>query len=179
MLIVITGPVGGGKSTVALAVADRLRQTGRTAAVIDLDLVYCMARQVDGYGELDMWAAARHGAAALADAFFADGMCAVIVEGEFFSHDELDALRGRLATAARCRFVTLVVSYETALRHVAGDPSRGMSRDPEFLRRLHAQFEKALPFLEEASLLIQADRPTPSELAETICDATLTESRAP
>jgi adenylylsulfate kinase-like enzyme len=85
MLVVITGPVGGGKSTVALALADRFRESRRTAAVIDLDVVYCMARQGEGFDEANVWNTARHGAAALADAFFAEGMEAVIVEGEFFT----------------------------------------------------------------------------------------------
>ena len=168
MLVVITGPVGGGKSTVSLAVADRFRQSGRMAAVIDLDMVYCMARQAQGYDELSVWTTARHGAAALADAFFADGIDAVIVEGEFFTQAELDVLCDSLATPVELRFVSLVVSYEQALRRVLGDPSRGASRDPEFLKRLHAQFVAALPFLRAASRMVEADRQTPGELAACI-----------
>lgn len=47
LLIVVTGPVGGGKSTVAAA--------HRPTAVIDLDLVYLMARQGEDYGEAATW----------------------------------------------------------------------------------------------------------------------------
>jgi hypothetical protein len=168
MLMIVTGPVGGGKSTTALALAERFRACGQTAAVIDLDIVYCMARQADGFGEMNIWATARHAAAALADAFFADGLHIVIVEGEFFTQDEFDALRGHLTTPVEHRFVTLMVSYEEALRRVAGDPSRGLSRDPHFLRRLHVQFVEALPFLRTSSLAIDADRRSPGELAEAI-----------
>jgi tRNA uridine 5-carbamoylmethylation protein Kti12 len=171
MLVIITGPVGGGKSTVALALADRFRESGRAAAVIDLDLVYCMARQVEGYDELTVWTTARRGAAALADTFFADGIDVVIVEGEFFTQAELDVLCDSLATPVEHRFVSLVVSYEQALRRVSGDPSRGASRDPEFLKRLHSQFVGALPFLRASSLVVEADRQTPGELAAWIKDA--------
>jgi shikimate kinase len=173
MLVVITGPVGGGKSTVALALADRFRESGRTAAVIDLDLVYCMARQVEGFAEPNAWTTARRGAAALADAFFAEGMEVVIVEGEFFNQGELDALRNNLATAVECRFVTLVVSFEQSLARVSGDSSRGASRDPQFLKRLHSQFVEALPFLRASSLLVEADRQTPREIAQLIRDTVL------
>jgi shikimate kinase len=177
MLLVITGPVGGGKSTVALALAERFRAAGRTTAVIDLDVVYGMARQVAGFGEENVWATARHGAAALADAFFAEGMQVVIVEGEFFTQAELSALRDPLTAPVEHRFVTLVVSLAEALRRVAGDPSRGLSRHPQFLARLHAQFTAALPFLRVASLLVDAEQRSPLELALGIC-AVLGQERA-
>ena len=168
MLVILTGPVGGGKSTTALALAERFRARRQMAAVIDLDVVYCMARQVDGFGEMNIWATARHAAAALADAFFRDGLHIVIVEGEFFSQDELDAFCAHLTTPAERHFVTLEVSLEQALHRVAGDPSRGLSRDPHFLAWLHAQFVQALPFLRASSLVVDASQRSPHELAEVI-----------
>jgi hypothetical protein len=171
MLAIVTGPVGGGKSTVALALADRIRAAGRSAAVIDLDLVYCMARQVEGFDEANVWSVARRGAAALADAFLAEGMEVVIVEGEFFNQGELDALRRHLVTPVEHTFVTLLVSYDEALCRVSGDLSRGASRDPQFLRRLHAQFVEALPFLRASSLLVEAGQRTPREIADLMKSA--------
>ena len=44
-LVVITGPVGGGKSTTAVVLASQLRERGLTVAVVDLDDVYLMASQ--------------------------------------------------------------------------------------------------------------------------------------
>ncbi len=167
-LFVLTGPVGGGKSTTALALAKRLRGCGQSAAVIDLDLVYCMARQSDGYAEQEVWARARRGAAALSDRFFCEGIQVVIVEGEFFCQAELDALWGALATPAELRFVTLDVSYEQALARVSGDPTRGLSRDPAFLRRLHDSYLAALPFLREVGPVIAADLGSLEQLAESI-----------
>lgn len=169
----MTGPVGGGKSTVARHVADRFRELGRAAAVIDLDLVYCMARQTEGFSEQGVWATARRGAAALADSFFTEDIDVVVVEGEFFSQEEPDALLGSLVTPAASYFVALVVSYEKALERVSGDPTRGMSRDPDFLKRLRAQFTQALPFLRIASLLVEADEAGPRDLAGLILERAL------
>jgi adenylylsulfate kinase-like enzyme len=41
-LIVISGPIASGKSTVAGALARECKRRGATAAVIDLDVVYEM-----------------------------------------------------------------------------------------------------------------------------------------
>ncbi len=156
LLIIITGPVGAGKSTAALGLAQALRP-GQQVAVVDLDLVYGFARQQDGYGEPLAWQRARTGAAALARAWFDAGMDAVIVEGEFFNQTELDAVAAPFpAQVSRC-FYTLRLSYTTALARVQGDPTRGASKDPVFLRSLHTHFVQALPFLETASAVVDTD----------------------
>ena len=115
LLVVLTGPVGGGKSTVALALATRLRASGHPTAVIDLDLVYCMARQRDGFADEDTWRTARRGAAVLADAFFDSGAGVVVVEGGFFTREECEGLADHLTSNARMSVVTLNVSFDQAL----------------------------------------------------------------
>lgn len=90
-LIVITGPVGGGKSSTALALAHALRPTGLAVAVIDLDQLYGVVRQPRGDDEI-AWNLARAGAAGLANALFGKGVPVVVVEGEFFTPEELVAL---------------------------------------------------------------------------------------
>lgn len=132
-----------------------------------------MARQMDGFAENNIWSLARRSAAVLTDSFFRQGIEAVVVEGEFFTEVELNALLENVATPVTSRFITLVASYERALEHVAGDPSRGMSRDPVFLRRLHGQFAAALPFLRTSSLLVEVEGQSPSDLAELIVDTVL------
>ena len=52
-----------------------------------------------------------------------------------------------------------------------GDPTRGASRDPEFLKRLHDNFDSATPYLETVSVLAQADHPSSEDVAALIADA--------
>lgn len=119
--------------------------------------MYGFVRQQDGYGETTAWTRARHGAAALAEAFFASGIAIVIVEGEFFSMEEFRTLTVPLPATVARRFFTLQLSYAHALKRVQGDPSRGASKDPAFLRQLHAHFTQALPFLEAHSIVIDTN----------------------
>ena len=140
-----------------MALARSIRRHDLDVAVIDLDEMYIFVRQQEGYGEPTAWARARHGAAALVNALFNTGMAIVIVEGEFFNAEELGTLTTPIdANIARC-FFTLRLSYEHALSRVQGDPSRGASKDPVFLKSLHANFAHALPFLEAQSVVIDTD----------------------
>lgn len=173
ILIVLTGPVGGGKSTVASAVATRFRAWGCPAAVIDLDVVYRMVRQGDDYADEETWRTARRGAAALADVFFDDGARLVVVEGGFFTEDECDELRSHMTSSPVFRLAALNVSFEEALGRAQADPDPGrvVTRDPDTLRALHAEFTDALPFLHDRGLVVDADGSSPEELAELIYDA--------
>src|SRR5690349_7193281 len=159
-LIIITGPVGAGKSTTSLALAQALRRPDLAVAVIDLDQVYCFVRQQDGYGEPTAWVRARRGAAALADCLFNTGMSVVIVDGEFFNAEELGTLTIPIQNAVKLSFFTLQLSYERNLERAQGDPLRGGSKDPSFLKWLHMQFVQALPFLQEQSVVIATDART-------------------
>lgn len=157
LLIAITGPVGGGKSTTSLALAGSLRRDGASVAVIDLDQVYGFVRQRPGWDDQLAWKRARLGAAAVANTWFAHGMAAVIVDGEFFNAEEWNTLIGPLDPRIVHCFFTLRVSYEQALVRVQRDPSRGGSKDPTTLRVLHRMFAEAMPFLQKASHVIDAD----------------------
>ena len=173
LLVLLTGPVGAGKSTTALALAGHLRKVGRSVAVIDLDQVYCMVRQLEGFSEAAGWDAARRGAAALADSFFASGLDVVIVEGEFFTPDECRQLRDHLDSEPEEICFTLMVSYEQVLQRAQGDLTRGASRDPKFLKWLHDNFVIAIPYLEKVSVLVQADHPSSEDVAAFIAEAVL------
>src|SRR3712207_4920549 len=111
LLIIITGPVGAGKSTTSAALARSLRRPDVAVAVIDLDQLYGMVRQQDGYGEPTAWARARHGAGVLANALFNTGMAVVVVEGELFTADELGAVTMPIQANIECCFFTLRLSY--------------------------------------------------------------------
>ena len=179
LLIVITGPVGGGKSSTGLASAHALRSPDQSVAVIDLDQMYGFVRQEPGYGELVGWRRARAGAAALANTLFDSGMRVVIVEGEFFNADELSTLLTPIQPRVRRLFVTLQVSYSRALIRVQGDPSRGLSKDPSILHSMHTYFAQCLPFLEETSVVIDGDSRTLDEVVAQVLDAVTTGGASP
>ncbi len=166
--MIITGPVGAGKSTTAQAVARGLQSRNVSTAVIDLDEVYCMARQQADFNDREMWATARRAAAALTESFYASGLQAVIVEGGFLSILEFAGLRQHVTTEVNEFFFTLFTSAPTALHRAQTDPNPGrvVSRLPEVQTDLYAEFSEALPFLREASVIIEADSRPAELLAE-------------
>jgi len=167
LLIVITGPVGGGKSSTAQALS-RVLQGNSLVAVIDLDHVYGFARQADEPDDDVAWQRARRGAAGLAMAFFDAGLSMVIVEGEFFTAEELNALLASIPASVARRVITLQVSYTQMWARVQGDPSRDMSKNPTFLQAMSVKFEEALPFLRQVSTVIDADTPTRNDVVRQL-----------
>jgi shikimate kinase len=172
-LIVVTGPVGGGKSTVARRLGVLLRSAGLETGVVDLDELYRMARQSDGFGDLATWKIARRGAAAFAESVYASGFEAVIVEGGFFSEEEYMDLKRHIHSAVRETFVTLLVSPPEALRRAQLEPWRGSSKLPEGQKHHAAEFKAALPFLRASSVVLPADAADPDELAASISQLVL------
>jgi hypothetical protein len=186
LLIVLTGPVGGGKSTVALRLAERLRaaQPGgsvRTVGVVDLDLVADMVRPHVRYGAPDLWQMARRICGGLADAIYREGHDALVIEGEFFSGAELAALVEAVTTPVNLRLFALDVSYPACQARVDADPSPGrvLSRDPGFLRSMSEQFQAALAWLRSAGTVIDANEATAADLAETVAILLRAEGQRP
>ena len=177
MLIVITGGIASGKSAIARGVASELEERGVGSAVIDLDLLYDMqAHNEQGPKASDLkWAAARHAAAALADSFMHDGIAAVVVEGEFVTPADRAALVGSLREPASPLFVTLLISNEEALRRAQSDPTRGVSRDPEFLRRHYDYVLLALANVPASDLVIDTERTTEADAVRAISLAAINE----
>lgn len=175
LLIVLTGPVGGGKSTTALRLAERLRAPSpdgavRRVGVVDLDLVADMVRPHAHYGADDLWRMARRICGGLAGAIYREGHDLVIVEGEFFPAAGMAAFVDAVTTPVELRLFTLDVSYEACLARVASDPSpgRNLSRDPVFLQAMNAQFQAELPWLHTAGMVFDANEASAEELSEMI-----------
>ena len=152
MVIVITGPIASGKSTVARALHRELAGLGVSAAVIDLDLLEDMLTADGPKPDLATWTLARQAAGRLASGFLADGVAVVIADGSYNLAADRAAFEQHLDLSVRPVYVTLEVTYEEALRRAQGDPTRGVSRDPAFLGPHFAAATKA-----------SADRP-PSDL---------------
>ncbi len=114
------------------------------------------------------WFRARRAAAALTDAFFSTGVHLVIVEGAFWGQGERATFVGGITCNVRPQFVTLLVSYDEAVRRVQDDPTRSTSRDPSFLKREHAQFHAILEPLKSTDLILDSTDQTPQEIATAI-----------
>jgi energy-coupling factor transporter ATP-binding protein EcfA2 len=186
LLIVLTGPVGGGKSATARLLAGRLREpspggAGVRVGVVDLDLVADMVRPHVRYGESDLWQMARRICGGLADAIYREGHDAVVIEGEFFSGAELAALVDAVTTPVDLRLFALDVSYPACQARVDADPSPGrvLSRDPGFLRSMSEQFQAALAWLRSAGTVIDANEATAADLAETVAILLRAEGQRP
>jgi adenylylsulfate kinase-like enzyme len=166
MVIVISGPIASGKSTVARALARELDRRGARAAVIDLDVVQELPGDDAPRADEETWQRARRASGAHANTLAYEGVDAVIVEGDFLAREARDALEGSLSAAAPPRFVTLTVSFEVAFRRASEDESRTVSRDRSFLRRGY----DALPDPPPTDLVIDTESLTPDEAARAIAD---------
>jgi energy-coupling factor transporter ATP-binding protein EcfA2 len=166
-LVILTGPVGAGKSTVAQAFAALLRQPSRPVTVIDLDVMYCLLRQREGFGERDIWPLARRASGAVAAVALQRGFHCAVLEGEYFTSEHIEQVtaHGDLPPPA---LFALKLGYDETLRRVRLDPSRGDSKNPLLLRQFHNAFVAALPFLGTAATVLSAERASVAELAATI-----------
>ncbi len=140
-VVVIAGPIASGKSSCARALAIRLEQTyGLAVAVVDLDLVYEM---LDPAGrpkvDANLWSLARQMSGRLAAALLAEHRC-VVVEGDLATDIALGEFENELPNEVVVRLVMLEVAFETALARARQDPSRGLSRDAQFLSSHYTEF---------------------------------------
>jgi predicted kinase len=134
MLLVVTGPIASGKSTIARAVAAEFEKRGPKAAAVDLDLIYEMLDPSRSpKNDSAIWAQARRMSARLAAALLAEDVT-VIVEGEFLTAADRAEFIDALPQRVEPRFITLSVPFEVALQRAGEDETRGLSRQPELLR---------------------------------------------
>jgi adenylylsulfate kinase-like enzyme len=168
MMIVITGPIASGKSTVARELARKLERAGLHVAVIDLDVVHGMLASDGHKTDHSTWEFARRAAAILANTFLEQGVAVVVAEGSFNTPGDRSAFAQHLDAGVDPLYVTLRVSYEEALRRAQTDPTRGVSRDPAFLRRYFAGTGRALGTAPETDLVIETERMSPTSAAAAI-----------
>lgn len=145
-LVVITGPIASGKSTVADRLAEHVRATGGSAVAVDLDDVVATLRAPASDFE-QSWRRARAVHGALVAAWLHAGVDVVIAHGPFAAPEEVAALVDRVPPTVIPRWALLMAPYPVALERVTGDPQRVLSRDPDFLRYTHERFRSLLPDL--------------------------------
>ena len=143
-LVVITGPIGAGKSTVAHGLADRYKAVGLSAAVVDVDdVMEALYAPLERYDKSREQLRGVHGA--LTAAWIRAGVDAVIVHGPFHAAAETSTVMREVPDDVVARRVMLLVPYDVALDRVHDDSARGISKDPSFLRSTHDRFARLLP----------------------------------
>ena len=168
MVIVITGPIASGKSTVARELARELERRHVRVAVIDLDLIFDMLK-TDGPTSDDAdRGLARHAAAMLANTFLEQGVAVVVAEGSFNTPGDRIAFTRHLDPSVGPRYVTLRVPFEEALRRAQRDPTRGLSRDPAFLGPYFAAVGEALATVPGTDVVIDTERMSATSAAVAI-----------
>jgi len=170
MVLVLCGPIASGKSTLARAVARLLEQRGADAAAIDLDLVYEFFDQGSSKADPRTWRRARRAAAGLTDVLLREGVGTVVVEGDFLTPLEREDYLNALRSAVAPLFVTLRVSVDVALHRVEQDPTRGLSRDHEFLRRHYEELRDAVSDRPATDLVVDTSSVGVEETARTIVE---------
>jgi adenylylsulfate kinase-like enzyme len=168
VVIVITGPIASGKSTVARELARELELNDVRAEVIDLDLVHDRLPPNGSTSEDSSWTLARRETATVANTFLEEGIAVVIAEGSFNLPSDRATLARHVRPSARLVFVTLQVSFEEALRRAQGDSTRGRSRDRQFLGSHFAARQDVLAAVPATDIVIDTERTTAIAAAATI-----------
>jgi shikimate kinase len=171
VLILITGPIASGKSTVARVLGDRLRAAGRSLAIIDADDVVLT---IGGFRnlpwehlELSLEVFGR-----LIDAWLSVGFD-VIAHGPLYEQKALEVLGSiDLTRAHTCRII-LRTTYEVALDRVSGDSERDQSKDPEFLRRAYHRDLALLAELPPGDLIFDTTSTSVTQVVDEIVGAVL------
>ena len=171
LVLVIGGPIGSGKSSLAAGVARTLERRGVSCATIDLDLIYEMLEH-EGAVKSDpaVWSRARRMSGALTKAFLDDDLSVVIAEGEFLEEPARREFVTMLPDRTRVRFVTLTVPFSAALDRVARDPTRGVSRNHDFLAHHYREIEPVLRRRPSDDLVLDTERMTLEQSVRVVLD---------
>ncbi|QDP97798.1 adenylyl-sulfate kinase [Microlunatus elymi] len=137
--VAFTGPQASGKSTVAGALSEELRREGERVALVELDQIAEMALP-----SLPSWDTAARIFAMVAGAWARADLTCVIAEG-ISSQDEVSLLLDHVPPAAAMITVAMTTPFEAALPRAQADPTRGSSRDRDWLAERYREWslEKA------------------------------------
>jgi len=125
--VLLIGPQASGKSTVARALSMELRRRGELVALVELDQIAAMALPT-----LPSWDTAARIFAMVAGEWARADMTCVIAEG-IASQDEVSILLDHIPVAAAIVTVVMTTPFEAALPRAQADPTRGPSRDRDWL----------------------------------------------
>lgn len=123
----------------ANTLAAKLRSDGHAVVVAGLDTVAEMALPT-----LADWTWAHEVHGQLVGAWLEKPIQTVIAEGPE-TPGEIEQVMRHVGSDVSVLKVLITTTYEAALARAVADPTRGMSKDPEFLRRMYRRFEQTRP----------------------------------
>ncbi|MDN5724488.1 MAG: chloramphenicol phosphotransferase CPT family protein [Propionibacteriales bacterium] len=138
-LVLIAGPIAAGKSAVSRRLADDLRVSGQQVALVELDALADMARPT-----LPDWTVAHRIFASVTGQWLLADMDVVIAES-VSNRAELQLVLGHVPVGTPVLTVAVSCRFEVALERALADPTRGISRDADFLRGVHEQWAEESP----------------------------------
>jgi thymidylate kinase len=168
-LVVVAGPIGAGKSTVAELLAGKAQANGLTSALADLDDIAFAQRATLGLEEF--WRRAGVAHSALVRGWFDAGVDVVVAHGPFFESDSYESLLAAAPVDAQLHHVLLRATFEVALGRVQADPGRGSmarSAQPEFLRATHQVFAEVADSLPRVDVELDTSGLTAAEVADQV-----------
>lgn len=160
-LLMISGPIAAGKSTLAAEVCRRLRAGGHAVALTDLDTVAEMALPT-----LPDWDQAHTVHAELVAAWCATGIEIVVDEGTS-NPTEVQQVLARLPPGVDVVHVVLTADFEASLARAQGEPGRGVSKERDFLRGDHDAYASTLAEL-PGTWRLHVEGRTPADLAQEV-----------
>ncbi len=160
----MSGPIASGKSTLASELADLLRSEGEAVAVVGLDTIAEMALPT-----LDDWTWAHEIHGQVVGGWLATPIPTVIAEGTG-TQAEVERMLQHVPSDVSVFRVLLVTRYETALSRATADPTRGVSKEPEFLAKMYQRFNDELPGM-TCDLRLDSEKSSAAVLAAMIVAA--------
>jgi len=146
-LVVIAGPQASGKSAVATALSEKLREQGELVALVELDQIAAMALPT-----LPNWTSAHRIFESVTGQWARSELTCVVAEGSG-SHQEVSRLIQQAPPTAVVVTVVTSAPFEVALARAQADPTRGVSRERSFLSRVYDRWSTEAALIDSDVLL--------------------------
>lgn len=168
-LVVVTGPIASGKTSVCNVLTNRLLAEGFTVACADVDDVATMIHAPGGRTK-EHWDIAHLAHGSLIRGWLDSPVDIVIAQGPIYTRQQTNSLMTGVPSGTAVLRILLLASIDSALNRVKGEPERGLSRDPTFLRSTYERFWSIRPTMDPCDLTFDTESESAEQIAERIAN---------